>query len=106
MGEATEGPEADYMGIRKLKTSRLALLLAGLACLSFVFGQEPKAPAGESLESLRVRGEKGDAAAQNSLGTVYYEGRGVARDYAEAARWYRKAAEQGHASGQLNLGAL
>jgi TPR repeat protein len=28
----------------------------------------------------------------------------VPKDQAEAARWYRKAAEQGHAEAQNNLG--
>ena len=32
------------------------------------------------------------------------EGRGVAQSYEEASVWYRKAAEQGHADAQLNLG--
>lgn len=30
----------------------------------------------------------------------------VPRDYAEAAKWYRKAAEQGHAGAQYNLGFM
>jgi len=34
----------------------------------------------------------------------YANGRGVERDGAEAANWYRKAAEQGYASAQYNLG--
>ncbi len=37
---------------------------------------------------------------------MYENGRGVAQDYAEAARWYRKAAEQGDAGAQHNLGLL
>jgi TonB family protein len=84
----------------------LALLLAGLACLSFVSGQEPKAPAAESLESMRGRAEKGDADVQARLGYMYHVGQGVKQDYAEAARWYRKAAFQGHAVAQFNLGLL
>jgi TPR repeat protein len=31
-------------------------------------------------------------------------GRGVAQDSKAAAKWYRKAAEQGHAKAQYNLG--
>ena len=31
-------------------------------------------------------------------------GRGVAKDYVEAVKWYRKAAEQGHTEAQFNLG--
>jgi hypothetical protein len=37
---------------------------------------------------------------------MYYEGRGVPQDDAEAARWYRKAAEQGYAEAQFNLGSM
>jgi TonB family protein len=40
-------------------------------------------------------------------GDDYHLGRnGVKRDDAEAARWYRKAAEQGYAEGQINLGLM
>ena len=37
---------------------------------------------------------------------MYDIGRGVPQDDAEAVRWYRLAAEQGHASGQRNLGLM
>lgn len=37
-------------------------------------------------------------------GEKYYYGRGVPQDYAEAVKWYRKAAEQGHAEAQNSLG--
>jgi len=33
-------------------------------------------------------------------------GVGVPQNYAEAARWYRRAAEQGHADAQLKLGHM
>ena len=48
----------------------------------------------------------GDAAAQYSLGNTYRRGQGVARDDAEAVRWYRKAADQGNASAQYLLGVM
>jgi len=35
---------------------------------------------------------------------MYANGRGVPEDDAEAVRWYRLAAEQGHAHAQYNLG--
>jgi TPR repeat protein len=50
--------------------------------------------------------EQGDADAQNKLGSLYDAGRGVAKDNAEAVRWYRKAADQGGASAQYNLGVM
>ena len=40
------------------------------------------------------------------LGLMYRDGQGVAQDYAEAARWCRKAADQGDASAQSNLGCM
>jgi uncharacterized protein len=40
------------------------------------------------------------------LGCAYELGEGVEKDYAEAVRWYRKAAEQGNAFAQQSLGKL
>ncbi len=37
---------------------------------------------------------------------MYDKGLGVTQDYAQAAKWYRKAAEQGHAYAQFNLGYM
>jgi TPR repeat protein len=37
---------------------------------------------------------------------MYAKGRGVARDYGEAVRWYRMAAEQGDAGAQNNHGIM
>jgi TPR repeat protein len=46
------------------------------------------------------------AKAQFNLGQRYAGGIGVAQDDARAAKWYRKAAEQGHAQAQYNLGVM
>ena len=55
------------------------------------------------IEEIRGKAEKGDAEAQDRLG--YFHARGVVgKDYTEAAKWYRKAAEQGLAAGQYHLG--
>ena len=37
---------------------------------------------------------------------MYAEGQGVPQDYAEAVGWFRKAAEQGDAGAQFNLGLM
>ena len=37
---------------------------------------------------------------------MYAAGRGVARNEAEAALWYREAVEQGNVAAQNNLGAM
>jgi TPR repeat protein len=44
--------------------------------------------------------------AQHILGFMYTHGEGVPQDYAQAALWYRRAAEQGDASAQYVLGSL
>lgn len=43
---------------------------------------------------------------QCNLGWAYAEGRGVEKDYREAAKWYLKAAKQNDAAAQSNLGEL
>ena len=45
----------------------------------------------------------GHAIAQNNLGNVFEDGQGVAKDRAEAIRWYRLAAAQGNASATVAL---
>lgn len=69
----------------------------------------------ERFKKLRMDAEAGDPDAQNGLGTMFYLGEAVSRD-AEgrmmdsdpeaAAGWFYRAAEQGHAGAQFNLGLL
>jgi TPR repeat protein len=40
------------------------------------------------------------------LGNIHRHGHGVAKSNKKARQWYEKAAEQGHAMAQLNLGLL
>ncbi|TPW14368.1 MAG: hypothetical protein FD130_1382 [Halothiobacillaceae bacterium] len=44
--------------------------------------------------------------AQFYIGQLYHEGKGVAQNYKEAAKWYQRAADQGHPTAQNNLGFL
>ena len=37
---------------------------------------------------------------------MYYKGYGVAKNEQEAAVWYRRVADQGHAKAQFNLGRM
>jgi TPR repeat protein len=54
-----------------------------------------------------VEAEQGDVFAQHLTGAAYeYGGMGVAQDYKEAVKWYTKAAEQGDALAQFNLGVM
>ena len=43
---------------------------------------------------IRAVAERNDAEAQCLLGVFYAEGRGVEQDYAEAVKWFRKAAKE------------
>ena len=40
------------------------------------------------------------------LADMYVAGEGVAEDGAEAVKWHRRGAEQGHAEAQFNLGIM
>jgi len=54
--------------------------------------------------ALLAKANAGEAEAQHQLGRSYFYGDGVRRNYAQAAIWYRKAAEQGNPDSQLKLG--
>ena len=49
-----------------------------------------------ALKHFSATAVKGDARAQYSLGWMYHQGEGVTKNYKQALRWLRKAAEQGH----------
>jgi hypothetical protein len=59
-----------------------------------------------ALLSCEHLARRGDAPAQLILGTMHLRGQGVPVNPAEAARWYRRAAEQGHTVAQTELGVM
>ena len=71
----------------------IVLLLAGAIGAAWDSCQ-PKTP------TLEEKAEEGDAEAQSMLGFEYE----LKQDLKEAAKWYRKAAEQGIADAQFRLG--
>ena len=58
----------------------------------------------DPLALLGKVAENGSAEVQRKLGQMYYSGWVLAPDYAEAAKWFRKAAEQGDTDAQYRLG--
>ena len=63
--------------------------------------------AGDHAEALRIwqpLADAGNKFAQFSLGSLYFEGAGVEKNYDDSAKWFRLAAEQGYAPAQFNLG--
>ena len=61
---------------------------------------------GVAASELDVFAQKGDAGSQNRLANLYEQGKGVKTNPPAAANWYRKAALQGLADAQFNLGRL
>ncbi len=61
--------------------------------------------ADSDVDALKAVLEKvADAETQCRIGNCYAAGKVVAKDEAEAVRWYRKAADQGYADAQCWLG--
>ncbi|MBB4092367.1 peptidoglycan-binding protein [Ochrobactrum pecoris] len=64
----------------------------------------PPVPEEAGPAALREAAAKGDARALFEVGNRYMEGRGVAADFAKAAKWYEISASQGFAPAQYRLG--
>lgn len=59
-----------------------------------------------ALRLFRLLADRGYSPAQNNLGRMYFDGRGVPQGYVEALKWFRLAANQGDANAQTSLGAM
>ena len=68
-----------------------------LAVLLLTFGSL----SAQGVAELEARAAKGDVEAQVALGDYYFEGENV--DFAKAAEWYMKAAQQNDPKGQYGL---
>ena len=69
----------------------------------------------EKFEELREKAKNGSAAAQTTLGIMYFTGQAISKDTsgkilstdpAKAAAWFHRAALQGNADAQYNLGVM
>ena len=59
-----------------------------------------------ALREWKPLAEQGYYNAQNNLGVMYDNGRGVPQDYKTAVKWFRLSAEQGNSRAQYNLGFM
>jgi TPR repeat protein len=76
-----------------LTTHRAAAIIASsLVCAATLLAADPA-----ELESLRTRAGRGDVKAQLDLAHRYRDGKGVAKDEAEAMQWAHRAADKGDA---------
>ncbi|MCD7721662.1 MAG: sel1 repeat family protein [Prevotellaceae bacterium] len=99
-----DGSAIKQVNKSKLHVAMLAVMLL-LCCGYYSCSDNGKDNPDElTLEQLTEKAEKGKDWAQCALGKRYFDGDGVAKDYAEAVRWLRKAAEQGHAEAECYLG--
>ena len=104
---------------------KVSIYLIGLICLSLISSCAllPKKITAEAAFTIgydafkkgdyiksskwyRKSAEQGYAVAQNYLGILYNEGKGVIINDQEAIKWYQKSAIQGHAPAQYNLGIM
>lgn len=69
-------------------------------------GGIPREKDRESLAKLKDEAAKGNAEAVFKVGVAYDEGKDVGKDLVEAAKWYRKAADQGYVPATYNLAAM
>ena len=92
---------------------RISIVFHALLVLQ-CFSTNPQLPSGQQADqrtdanslfaAVEPRVEAGDAQAQYLLRKAYANGCGVPRDYAEATIWWTRAAEQGSAAAQNELG--
>lgn len=79
----------------------------GHLILALLATEATKPDYAKAIPHLRRAGELGNARARAILGTMYFEGtKGVDRDYAEAARLCRLAAQHGDGLGMFCYGAI
>ena len=89
-----------------MKTNQLlfTVLLLVTATVFQLLAQQNEADR-KGLAEIRAGADKGDAEARYELGRAFFSGAlGVAKDEAEAVKWFRKAAEQNLADAQYILG--
>ncbi|MBW2615332.1 MAG: SEL1-like repeat protein [Deltaproteobacteria bacterium] len=82
-----------------INMERLALFDKGKICYDSQDYQE-------ALKWFQKAAVQGYAAAQNYVGLIYHEGKGVKKDIREALKWFQKAADQGHAGAQRYIALI
>ena len=108
---ASGGPESIRAGARARRLALAALALVVLAgpAAAGIADEQAADPLGGKSAAFRdwlPRAVEGDPQAQYELGRFFAQGPGRREDFAEAARWFRRAAEQNHARAQSELAML
>jgi TPR repeat protein len=83
----------------EMRLVRLAVLMSLVLAGGWIWAQT-------DIDQLRARAERGEISAELTLAQAYFMGKGVPKDPAEAARWFRKAANQGEPQSERILGLM
>jgi len=85
---------------RVMKLIPLLLLFGMLAASGWALDKKAEPYSAELVKKARA----GDVDAQFNLGEHYFKGEGIAKDEAEAAKWFQKSADQKDALAEYTLG--
>lgn len=99
-------PKSKSEGKEKMKHHILSFFIVLTILFPIMAYSDEENPFANSLENNRHLAETGDPEGQYQLGKHFDYGWGVDRDALEAAKWYEKAAIQGHIEAQHALGLL
>ncbi len=82
--------------------------IKGIQRFQLTLGDPPtgKLTAGEAVRAIQMAAVRGDASSQNALGVMYSKGIGVVLNYARAAYWFQRAADQRYGAALYHLGVL
>jgi TPR repeat protein len=97
------------MTLRKIAFSVLGIVLVSAAVVVWFLGRQKvieRRKLSDTADQCRRLAKQGDANGEFELARMYFDGKGVNKNYAEALQWYRKAAEQGHVRAQFYLGEM
>lgn len=89
-----------------MKRILCAALVVCLACPVWAQSAYQRLSRQPDVNELWLPAHRGDPDAQYNLALLYGSGSGIAKNLTEAAKWYRRAADQGHAKAQAMLGVL
>lgn len=83
----------------------LAVIAMAMICPSLASAQQTQSQVSDSIQAIYNKAKDGDAAAQNIVGTWYYEGRHkLPVNFKEATKWWSRSAKQGNVEATGNLG--
>jgi TPR repeat protein len=109
LGPFAHGDEALPIGTNELRAAAENGDPIAQFCLGHrLFHPLHKNPASdaEADKWFRLAAAQGNAQAEESVGQLYFSGRGETQDYAQAVAWFRKAAEQGNKWAQQRLAQM